>query len=332
MDKNNHSDLINSTIFNWDLVLIKFAEHLKIKNYSQIHINNTLKKLNLFHDFLIAHYHKDNIKEITREMIEKYINSLIEKKLKINSIANYLDYVDALFRFLVKSRYLLFNPTDKIEMPKRELKLAHLVPSIEQMKKVLSLPDIKSVSGLRDKAVLELMYSSGLRREEVVKLNIYDIDFENGYLRVQGKGRKERVIPVGKRACEWIQKYLQSSRIHWIKNNRYTQALFINQYGERIAYGRVGKIVLYYMKKAGLKFSPHCIRHAFATHLLQRGAKLRYIQAMLGHSDLSATQIYTNVVKKDLKRVLLATHPEARKERDYHYTGEMILYRQKPDK
>lgn len=321
---------MNNNLFDFDLVKIKFCEYLNIKNYSPVFIDSALKKISQFHDFIMAKYGKFHVKEITTEMVEKYMDSLIERKLKTSSIINYIEYIKTLFRFLVKSKYLLFNPVDKIELPERQRRLPKNIPTISEMERVLDIPDVNSLIGLRDKAILELLYSSGLRREELLKINIYDIDFEQGYLRIMGKGKKERVVPVGKTACQYIQKYLNESRPRLLKN-KFNQAMFINQYGERIAYGRVGKIVLEYMRKAGLHYGPHCIRHAFATHLLQRGARLRYIQEMLGHSDIGTTQIYTTVVKKDLRRVIEETHPEARKTRDVSFKSDGRLFHRKKD-
>lgn len=313
---------------NQDLSLIKmkFVGFMKQKNYSESYITSSLKNTDRLYEFIFLNYGELNIKEITTEILEKYHTFLIEKKIAASTIYTYFNNIKAFFKFLVKARFILFNPADKISIPEVEKRLPKNIPTIRQMKKVLSLPKINSIIGLRDKAVLELLYSTGIRREESVKINIYDIDFEQGYLRVQGKGRKERIVPVGKTACMYVQKYLNEARPK-LTAGKYTQALFINQYGGRIAYGRVGKTVLTYMKKAGYKFNTHSIRHAFATHLLQNGAKLKYIQTMLGHSQISTTQIYTSVVKKDLIKVYNETHPCAKRTDFIPFHGNGKLYK-----
>ena len=304
----------------WNIIKGQFTEYMKQKHFSSSHIYAVLNATNQFYDFIISHYDKFDIKQITSDMLDKFHNSLIERKLFSSSIHSYLKRLKTFFRFLIKSKYILFNPMDKIDIPKVEMRLPKEIPTIKQMEKVLNLPDINSLVGLRDKAILELFYSTAIRRDELRKLNIYDIDLEQGYLRVQGKGRKERVVPVGKTACYWVKKYLNQSRVK-LAEGKYTQAMFVNWLGDRLGIMSVGKIVVRYMKKAGYKFNTHAIRHACASHLMQNGAKLKYIQMLLGHSRLSTTQIYTHIVKKDLIKVYNATHPSAKRKEIVRFEG-----------
>ena len=307
-----------------NLILFKFADYMRKKNFSNQYIDSCLKNVNRLFDFVSSLSKDLNYKEITTDILEKYHSFLIKNKISTPTISTYFNCLKSFFNFLIKTRQILFNPMDKMEFPKLEKTVLKNIPSIRQMKKILKLPNTSTI-GLRDKAILELLYSTGIRREELTKINIYDIDLEQGYLRVQGKGKKERIVPVGKNACIHIQNYINLSRPN-LAGERYTQSLFINQYGKRIAYGRVGKTVLFYMKKAGYTFNTHSIRHAFATHLLQNGAKLKYIQMMLGHSRLSTTQIYTKVVKKDLIKVYNETHPSAKRDDfiPFQWNGRLV--------
>ena len=301
----------------WERVKKEYAGYLSVKNYSKMYIQGSMKKLDIFHKFIVSNYRgfkiRFDIKKITAEMIEKYMNYLIDKGLKYSTVINYVEYVKTIFKYLVKKKYILFNPADRLEMPRREKRLPKNIPTIEEMRKILNKPDVNNVYGLRDKAVLELLYSTGIRRDELRKLNIYDIDLSEGYMRVQGKGKKERVVPVGAVAIKWVEKYINEGR-EKIKRDKTTQALFLSQYGERISYTSIGGIVRRYAEEAGYKFSVHSIRHAFASHLMKRGAGLRYIQEMLGHNNISTTQVYTEVVKEDLRKILEERHPEARGE------------------
>ncbi len=162
--------------------------------------------------------------------------------------------------------------------------------------------------------MLELLYSSGLRREELTRINIYDIDMDSGYIKIKGKGNKERIVPVGKTACNFIRKYLAEIRPELL-NTPKEQALFLSYSGNRITKYGISHTLGKHFIKAGLKgFSIHSIRHFFATHLLQQGCGLKYIQEMLGHSLISTTQIYTTVIKEDLIKVYTETHPEGGKQ------------------
>ncbi len=298
--------------YDWDFIKIKFSEYMKRRNWSARYITGVLRSIERLYDFIIETYGKFDIRAITKEMLEKYEDYLINKDLTSTTICSYFEHIRALFKFLIKEKYILFNPAESLVLPKIEKRLPKNIPTIKRMEKILNMPDIKNSFGLRNRAILELLYSTGIRREEVVKINIYDIDLEDGFLRVQGKGKKERLVPVGKMACDFIRKYLIKVRPELIKDNS-ERGLFINRYGWRLSHVSIGKLVKRYMLKAGFKYSTHSIRHAFATHLLQRGARIKYIQEMLGHSLISTTQIYTNVVKEELKKVHSRTHPEAKK-------------------
>jgi site-specific recombinase XerD len=180
------------------------------------------------------------------------------------------------------------------------------------MKRILDLPDISDPLEFRDKAILELFYSTGIRREELRNINVYDLDLENGFLKVKGKGKRERMVPVGKTACSWILKYLDKIRPEHVRDPK-EQAFFLTRSGGRLCCELIAQIVKKYLNKAGLSgFSTHSIRHAFASHLIQNGCQVKYIQEMLGHSSLDTTKIYTHLRKEDQREALERSHPEGR--------------------
>jgi integrase/recombinase XerD len=215
------------------------------------------------------------------------------------------------FRFLLREGKMASDPTAELDAPK----LDHTLPrylSVEEVDTLLAQPDPSTPAGLRDKAMLELLYATGIRVSELVTLGRQDLDANLGIVRCLGKGNKERLIPVGKSAVRAVDAYLRGGRATFVKDQA-APWLFLNRRGGRLS--RVGfwKLLGRYGLKAGLasRLTPHVVRHSFATHLLERGADLRSIQMMLGHSDISTTQIYTHVLKERLKQVYETHHPRA---------------------
>ncbi|MBK7446744.1 MAG: tyrosine recombinase [Ignavibacteria bacterium] len=213
------------------------------------------------------------------------------------------------FKYLVTDNQISVNPAENFVTPKSSRLLPEVL-SIEETELLLSAPDIKEKLGLRDKALMETMYASGLRVSEAINLEISNIYFDEDYLRVFGKGSKERIVPVGKTALNYIQKYMQESRI-LLKNNKSFDYLFLNFRGAKLSRMGVLDIIRKHSANAGIKKNvhPHTLRHSFATHLLQGGADIRIIQEMLGHSDISTTQIYTHIDKDYLIEVHKTFHP-----------------------
>jgi len=302
------------------MMKFRFMDYMQKRNWSESTIKSTLNTIERFYNFVIEKYGSFDIKEISRDIIDEYYNYLLEyrkkdgKKLKKSSVMSVMKGVRRLFQFLIFERYVLFDPTDHLRFKKIKKDISKEILSISQMKKLLDTPDLRKPLEFRDKAILELLYSTGIRREEVSSINIYDIDLEDGFLKIKGKGKKERIVPVGKVACKYVKEYLDKVRPNLVKDN-IEQGLFVNYYGKRISKVSIGFIVKKYMRRAGLEgYSTHSIRHSFATHLLQRGCNLKYIQEMLGHSNIDTTQIYTTVVKSDLKKVHTETHPEGKRE------------------
>jgi len=254
---------------------------------------------------------KLSTKDVTRSDIVDFLGSLYRRKLDSRSVARHLVTVRNFFRFALIEGYIDDDPAATIESPKFRQSLPEFL-SLEEVDRLLRQPDTKSIVGLRDRAMIELLYSCGLRVSELCGLKVSDLEAESGCLRCIGKGNKERLVPVGRQALEIVREYLRTSRPELLQGNASTN-LFLNQRGRKIDRVSFWKTLAAYGRKAGLRkpLKPHMLRHSFATHLLDRGADLRSVQMMLGHSDISTTQIYTHVVEERLKQVYKAHHPRA---------------------
>mgnify|MGYP000855898242 CR=1 FL=1 len=215
------------------------------------------------------------------------------------------------FRFALNEGFLKVDPTVNLVGPKRGLALPRVL-SVNQVEQLLLAPDVSTPLGLRDRAMLELLYAAGLRVGELVSLRLDELDLEHSYLRTMGKGRKVRIVPVGDEAIHWIATYLREVRGKLAKSGQAPQ-VFLNRRGKSLTRQWIWKLVEKYGAKANLPtwISPHVLRHSFATHLLAGGADLRSVQAMLGHSDLATTQIYTHLTRGHLKSVYNQYHPRA---------------------
>ena len=248
---------------------------------------------------------------VDREDVRAFLRHLYDRSLGPRSVARHLVSVRNLFRFLVREGRLASDPTADIEAPKIDQSLPWYL-SPEEVDRLLIQPDLTTPLGLRDKAMLELLYATGMRVSELVHVGASDLDKELGIIRCLGKGNKERLIPVGKSALSAVEAYLRAGRAV-LAGKRNPPWLFLNSRGTILS--RVGfwKILKAYGRRSGLgnELTPHLIRHSFAVHLLERGADLRSIQLMLGHSDISTAQIYTHVLKERLKQVYQSHHPRA---------------------
>jgi integrase/recombinase XerD len=251
------------------------------------------------------------IKETTREDIRNFLAALYGRGLSARSVARHLVSLRNFFRFLVKEAHIESDPTAEVDAPQ----IGHSLPkylSTDEVETLLAQPDIATASGRRDKAMLELLYATGMRVSELVNLRWDDFEPDLGIVRCRGKGNKVRLIPVGKSALRAVEAYVRTGRTALAKG-REVPFLFLNPRGGPLS--RVGfwMLIRRYGKAAGIAspLAPHVVRHSFATHLLERGADLRSIQLMLGHSDISTTQIYTHVLKERLKQVYKSHHPRA---------------------
>lgn len=268
--------------------------------------------------------------EITLPIIERYQRHLYYlrkpngKPLSSQAQHQRLCLLRSYFRWLVKQRYLLFNPAAELDLPKIEQRLPKAILNASEIEQVMMQPDLSTAPGLRDRAILEVLYSTGIRRSEVTNLKVHDIDVERGTLTVRlGKGKKDRVVPIGERALQWIEKYQRDVRPQLLVDPL-NDVLFLNYVGNAIRPESLSQQVRDYVIAAGLGKigSCHLFRHTMATLMLENGADVRYIQAILGHSNLATTQIYTHVAIRQLKAIHDATHPasQARKatKNDHH--------------
>lgn len=251
------------------------------------------------------------LKQINHDHIVDFLTSLYRSGLDSRSVARHLVTLRHFFRFAQIEGYVVEDPVASVESPKFRMRLPNHL-STDEVNRLLEQPDTSTPIGTRDKAMIELLYSTGLRVSELVNLRLSDLQMESGCLRCIGKGNKERMVPMGRSAVASIEQYLRQDRQSLLRGKT-SPYVFLNRFGGRM--GRIGfwKKLSEYGRKAGLrlKLKPHMLRHSFATHLLERGADLRSVQLMLGHADISTTQIYTHVVKDRLKEVYKAHHPRA---------------------
>jgi len=252
---------------------------------------------------------------IRRDDIVDFLASLYRQKLDSSSVARHLVALRNFFRFALREGVIPADPTINLESPKLRKSLPGFL-RLEEVNRLLEQPDMGTPLGVRDKALLELLYSTGLRVSELVGLRVGDMEMRMGCLRCIGKGNKERIVPVGRKALAAVEQYLTESRPVLLRMRRHAPAvpnLFVNRLGGKLSRVGVWKILAGYGRRAGLraKLTPHKMRHSFATHLLEGGADLRSVQLMLGHADISTTQIYTHVVEERLKQIYKAHHPRA---------------------
>ncbi len=248
------------------------------------------------------------------ERYQRYVHNLRkenDKPLSVGAQRQHVTAVKMFYRWLVEKNVVLYSPLENIALPKMPKALPKAVLSEPEMETLLAQPDVDTVAGLRDRAMMELLYTTGIRRSELLALTINDVDRHRGLVRVtKGKGQKDRIVPVGERALHWLALYLADSRPYLV-NNMAEQALFISKYGQRLGRSTITRRFAEYRCQAGIEKpgSVHIFRHTTATVMLDHGADIRHIQAMLGHEDLSTTQIYTHVAITQLKAVHEQTHP-----------------------
>lgn len=254
-----------------------------------------------------------SLAEVSHHQIVEFLAHIGGSQLSPRTRARKLAALRGFFQYLVDENIIHRDPTAQLESPKLALNLPDVLSTAE-VDKLLTAPGLSKPTGYRDRAMLEVLYGAGLRVSELVQLNMGDID-PLGYVRCWGKGDKERIVPLGRAALQAVAVYVETARPKLVKTRRET-ALFVNSRGSRLTRQAVWKIMKKYAQQCGIKksISPHTLRHSFATHLLQNGADLRAVQEMLGHVDISTTQIYTHLTKSHLREVYLKTHPRALKE------------------
>jgi integrase/recombinase XerD len=253
-----------------------------------------------------------DIKEVTRHDLMAYLLHLKKREKSPATLARHMACLKSFFHFLLREKIIDEDPTCHLESPK----LAQMFPrvlSMEETELLINRPNTGTVLGLRDKAMLELIYATGLRVSELVNLNLQDINLEMGFLRCLGKGAKERIVPIGSFGVDALKEYLNRSRVKLVKASK-TEALFVNRHGKRLTRQGFWKILKAYAKEAKIEINitPHTLRHSIATHMLENGADLRTVQEILGHADITTTQIYTHLTKTHLKEIYDQCHPRAK--------------------
>ena len=296
-------------------LIIKFLKVLQAeKNYSDFTISAYEHDLWQFDSFL-----KENIGEeisldkISKQHIRSFMSSLSSKNYSRNSIGRKLAAIRSFFRHLNRVGKITSNPALQIQTPKYKKKLPVFL-SIQETLEILELPEIDTPVGLRDRAILELFYGTGMRLRELTNLDVDDFDFFNGLIRILGKGRKERLVPLGPNAAKILQRYFKVRNKFLSKSDDPDyNAVFLGVRGKRIAPRQVQRRVTHFLSliSNAASLSPHVLRHTFATHLLDAGADLEAVKELLGHTSLSTTQIYTHVSMEKLKKIYKQAHPRA---------------------
>lgn len=248
---------------------------------------------------------------IDRQTIQECLGHLIDQGASAKSIARFISTIRSFHQFALREKYAAKDPTVLIETPKYEKKLPDVL-DVEEVIQLLETPDLNKNNGYRDRTILELLYATGMRVTELIQIKIDDVNLIMGFVKVFGKGNKERIIPLGDTVIEYLDTYINSVRPQLLKKT-VTNVLFLNMHGRPLTRQGIWKLIKQYGLKANINktLTPHTLRHSFATHLLENGADLRAVQEMLGHSDISTTQLYTHVSKTQIRQMYNQFHPRA---------------------
>lgn len=277
--------------------------------------SNTLESygrdLRQYYDYLRSKGHLLSLQEASRASIISYLLQMEKQGKSPATIARRLAALKAFYQYLVRESLVERDPTANLESPKLDRRLPKVL-TVREVETLLRQPDVAVVGGCRDKAMLEVLYATGIRVSELVALNTGDVNLELQYVRCIGKGSKERLVQIGTPACQAVIDYLARSRPKLVKDHG-ERSLFVNHHGHRMTRQGFWKIVKKYATQAGIRKSitPHTLRHSFATHMLQGGADVRSVQEMLGHADISTTQVYTHINRKKIREEYQASHPRA---------------------
>jgi integrase/recombinase XerD len=292
---------------------------MRVRNYSERTIAGTERALRLFVSWADDRG-LERPAEVTKPILEHYQRWLFYyrkstgKPLTFSSQRERLQKLRNFFKWLARQNAIPSNPASDLDLPRVERRIPRAILSEREIDKVLAQPDLSDPLGVRDRTMMEVLYSTGLRRHELAALELFDVDTERGTLTVrQGKGKRDRVVPIGERALGWIAKYIEEARSELIVSDA-ERTLFVNEHGERFNLGGLTNLMRWYVNRAkvGKHGACHIFRHTMATHMLEGGADIRHIQEILGHAETSTTAIYTRVSIRHLKRVHEATHPAAK--------------------
>lgn len=279
------------------------------KNLSENTTNSYRTDLQKFLNFIREHDLTD-LNQVTFKHLTEFFEYQKKDGIDSSTTARYMSSLKGFFGYLEDNDYIEKNPTTRLSSVKKSRKLPAVL-SFPEIERILSSPNTEEITGLRDKAILETFYSSGLRVSELINLKVNDLYFADEVVRVFGKGSKERIVPMGSSAINWLKEYLTKARPMLEKKNKSQNYVFLNKRGTKLSRMWIWKIVNRYAQEAGItkEIHPHTFRHSFATHLLEGGADLRAVQEMLGHADISTTQIYTHIDRNYIKQVHKEHHP-----------------------
>ena len=299
---------------NWSEKIDDFSNFLKFeKNFSGNTLDAYMRDVRKLESFTISELDNLSPENITYENLQEYIYQLSKNKISERSQARAISSIKAFFKFLLEDDYRTDNPATLLEGPKLGLYLPDTL-SEEDINRIIACIDNSTDIGKRNKCILEVLYGCGLRVSELIDLKISNINFKESYIMVEGKGEKTRLVPLANTTAEFITSYIHTVRNKTKINKKYEDTLFLNSRGTNMSRVIVFIIIKELTQKAGISksISPHTFRHSFATHLLQNGADLRFIQEMLGHSSITTTQVYTHLKTEELRDVILNFHPRNR--------------------
>lgn len=295
-----------------DAYLSAFMDYLRYEKgfaeSTQQSYRRDLEKLRSFMQWPDGESHWDQLRKA--EILSFMAGELDDGKARA-TVARGLSSLKTFYKFLIMEEYLQTNPTNDLETPKVKRKLPDVL-TVDDIDHLMECPNVLKPLGLRDRAMMELMYGTGIRVSECLSLQLEDLNFTAGFLRCMGKGKKERIVPINNMAMVWVERYISKGRPQLVKT-RGERTLFLNAHGRPLSRQGFFKILVNYGQAAGIKkeITPHTLRHSFATHLLENGADLRAVQEMLGHADISTTQIYTHLSNRHLRQVYDQAHPRA---------------------
>ncbi|WP_324249126.1 site-specific tyrosine recombinase XerD [Ligilactobacillus salivarius] len=292
-------------------ILMDYLHYLKVeRGLSENTINSYGIDLKLFLEYLREN-EIPSFKQVNKEVIVNYMQAEKNNNKANSSILRSVSSLRKFFQYLAQEKIIEKDPMLLIDTPKKKQHLPQVLTK-EEVEKLLHSPNTGQVLGLRDRAMLELMYATGLRISEIINLKLEDLHLTMGTLQTLGKGHKERIVPVGDEAIKWVNRYLEEARPKLLKQKR-SNYLFLNFHGNNLTRQGVWKNLKAEVRKAGIQknITPHTLRHSFATHILENGADLRIVQELLGHADISTTQIYTHLSNKQLADIYNRAHPRA---------------------
>tara|TARA_B100001287_G_scaffold36173_1_gene25570 strand:- start:30 stop:947 length:918 start_codon:yes stop_codon:yes gene_type:complete len=295
----------------WKIYIRGFNDYLLIeKSLSKNTVDAYIKDISKMNSFFNSENQKNDIKEIKYADFQSYLAYLSQKKISARSQSRVISSIRSFFKYLELENIIDNNPSNLLESPKVGKKLPEFL-TVEEVNKLVSEVDRSTNEGERNLAIIEVLYGCGLRVSELIELKISEIYWKEGFIRIIGKGNKERLVPLGSIAAKQLKIYIHEIRVHKKINSEYKDHVFLNKNGGKISRVMIFKIIKKLTTKAGIKkkVSPHTLRHSFATHLVEGGADLRAVQEMLGHESITTTEIYTHLDRNYLRQVILDHHP-----------------------